>query len=301
MKFSAQSYRSSSGLRAYRRQFLPTGTVRAGAVFIHGLGEHSGRHQRHLELFAHHGIHCIAFDLPGHGLTGGPRGHIASLEIVQQLIDENAAILRTEIGKNRHLGLLGHSMGGLLSLDYLTRFPNEFDFSWISSPLIDPASKASWLKLQLVMMIERVHPKFTLHGGVNSRLCKRDEAELASTRTDELVHRQMTVRLGSILIQSSYSLQENAMNMHAELKLLMTHGGNDQICRPEPARALFDRLPCMLKDYTLFPDLLHEPFNDTGKEAVYERLESWVSKDLLPGFETPSIKSRSSSDLAHGT
>ena len=298
MKFDAEFYRSPLGLKVYRRRFRPEGAATAGAVFVHGLGEHSGRHDRHLQLFAQQGIQCVAIDLPGHGLSDGPRGHITSMEVVMNLIHENVENLRTEVGTDRQIGLLGHSMGGFFSLCYFTHFPNAIDFSWISSPLIDPASKVSWLKRSLATMIERLHPQFTLRSGVTSHLCKRDEAEIAATRADDLVHRQMTVRLGAILVNAARALQQSAHQMHPELKLLMTHGGEDLICPPAFSRAFFDRLPCQGKEYALFQGLLHEPFNDIGKEDFYERLESWII-DLGPSLGESSLYARNAQILGN--
>lgn len=270
-------YSSASGYQIYRRVWEPIGPLRGGAVFLHGLGDHSGRHDRQLRLFAERGIRCVAFDLPGHGHTPGPRGHVQSLPLLTDLITENLRFLRENSPSNVPIGLLGHSMGGFLALHHLVMHPEAAAFSWISSPLIDPARKASSSKRALAQVIDRVCPKFTLHSGVRRGECKRDPERIAETRRDPLVHRRMSVRLGLLLLQASRELHEHTRTMHPSLRLLLTHGGADRICPAPLSEALFQRLPLREKEYALFPGLLHEPFNDLGKEAVIERLSAWIS------------------------
>ena len=285
-------YQSRTGLRVCRRRFETCGPVRAGAVFVHGLGDHGGRHDRHLTMFAEHGVQCVAIDLPGHGLTEGLRGHVTSLQLVMDLIHENVDAFRERYGHEFQVGVCGHSMGGFLSLCYLTRNPTAADFSWVSSPLIDPASKATLPKRLLVRLVDRLRPEFAIESKVASYLCKRDAASVAATRADKLVHRRMTVRLGSILVDAARILHREAAAAHPDLLLLMTHGSDDAICCPHASRWYFNQLPCRTKRYVSFDGLLHEPFNDIGKEHFYEQLEAWIASNLQPTLGKMSLHAK---------
>ena len=46
---------------------------KAQVLIVHGLGEHSGRWGHVGEFFATRGFEAYAFDLRGHGASGGPR------------------------------------------------------------------------------------------------------------------------------------------------------------------------------------------------------------------------------------
>lgn len=63
-----------------------------------------------------------------------------------------------------------------------------------------------------------------------------------------------------------------------DLELLMTHGGEDRICPPKWSQAYFQSLPLENKRYCHFADLLHEPFNDIGRENVLLELERWLDE-----------------------
>jgi len=92
--------------------------ARESVLFIHGAGmDHTvwtllARH------FARHGRNVIAVDLPGHGRSGGdPARSIGEMaDWVAALLDE-LALERTAI--------VGHSMGGLVALDFAARYPDR--------------------------------------------------------------------------------------------------------------------------------------------------------------------------------
>jgi alpha-beta hydrolase superfamily lysophospholipase len=206
-----------------------------------------------------------------------------------EIIHENLEVHRRALGPEAPLGVLGHSMGGFIALNFLARYPEAAEFSWVSSPLIDPAAKASWLKRTMGLLVERIHPEYVLQSEVTSDQCKRDQAAIAATKADPLVHRQMTVRLGAELLSASRQLQVGVRSMRSDLKLLMTQGGEDTICPAVTSRRFFEQLPVTHKEYALFPELLHEPFNDIGKERFYIRLQSWLVDRLQKSWNAPPL------------
>ena len=52
---------------------------------VHGLGEHSGRYAHLATALTGAGYALLAFDLRGHGQSGGPRGHAPFYEVLLEL------------------------------------------------------------------------------------------------------------------------------------------------------------------------------------------------------------------------
>lgn len=284
MQERGETYKSNCGLTIYRRELLPDTDAEfptRGLVFLHGLGDHSGRHLRHLRYFADRGLHCVCLDLPGHGRTVGKRGYIDRMGTVTKLVDENVAYLRERLPEGAQIGIAGHSMGGFLSLHYLTEKPEVFDFAWISSPLIDPGHNVSRVTRIIGRLLFLVAPRFSLRSKVRSSQCKRDPAEIQASRADPLVHRYMTLSLGAMLLKCSPALSLRCQSLSPKLKLLITHGSEDAICPSRFSQLYFDQLTLPLKRYELFDGLLHEPFNDIGKEQVFATLENWLDEMVL--------------------
>ena len=65
-------------------------------LLVHGLAEHSGRYERTGGLLAEAGIGVTAFDLRGHGGSGGPRGDVEGWTDYLDDIAVRLAAVRTE-------------------------------------------------------------------------------------------------------------------------------------------------------------------------------------------------------------
>jgi alpha-beta hydrolase superfamily lysophospholipase len=103
---------------------------RASAVvqINHGLAEHAARYQRFARFLAARGYHVYVHDHRGHGATRAPDsipGAFASRDGASKVIADVAAI-HALIGE-RHPGLpvvtFGHSMGGLIALNFAETHP----------------------------------------------------------------------------------------------------------------------------------------------------------------------------------
>lgn len=80
-------------------------------VLVHGVTSDSATYWRLGPALAASGRHVVAVDLPGHGLTGGWRGHHRLAETAAEL----AAFIRAAGLAVPDLAVLGHSWGGMLA------------------------------------------------------------------------------------------------------------------------------------------------------------------------------------------
>ncbi|MEM0895283.1 MAG: alpha/beta fold hydrolase [Verrucomicrobiota bacterium] len=247
---------------------------------MHGLGDHGERHRRHLEVFSRNGVLCHAIDLPGHGRNEGQRGHFSGIHELMETIRKQVIDLREKLPAGTPMGLMGHSMGGFLTLHFLGRYPELINFSWVSSPLIDARRNVPFFARQAAHALSAFLPRLSFKSAVRTELCKRDPKMIDETKRDDWVHRRITARAASVLIRNAPKLRTSSRNIRKDLKLLMTHGGEDKICPSLLSWKLFESLSVEEKEYVLFRDSLHEPFNDIGREDVYRTLEQWLHESL---------------------
>jgi alpha-beta hydrolase superfamily lysophospholipase len=130
---------------------------RALIAIVHGLGEHSGRYAALAAEFVKGRFTCVALDLPGHGETSGPRGDIPSWEKVrEQVVPAMFTATRGLPDQPMELPvvLLGHSMGGILALDYALAHPKGLSALVLSAPALRTAMPP-WWKLAMANVARR--------------------------------------------------------------------------------------------------------------------------------------------------
>ncbi len=113
------------------RQWIPE-EIRGAVVLVHGMSEHIARYDIFAKYLAENGFLVSGMDLPSHGKSwkeGLPRGFFGTEDGWGKiLLDIRAlcAIVRRE-NPQVSVTLFGHSMGSLLSADYVSRYTNDFD------------------------------------------------------------------------------------------------------------------------------------------------------------------------------
>ncbi|RUM99812.1 alpha/beta hydrolase [Pseudaminobacter arsenicus] len=125
MAFHNQRLHTSPSGARLNLYVQPAATAPVGVLQInHGLAEHAARYARFAEFMAAHGFHTYAHDHRGHGhttATDAPLGRFAARDGSAKVIADVAAI--HQLIASEHPGLpvvlYGHSMGGIIALNYL--------------------------------------------------------------------------------------------------------------------------------------------------------------------------------------
>jgi alpha-beta hydrolase superfamily lysophospholipase len=278
MKLEEYSWTPAGGQGLHARAWLPDGSARGAVAFVHGLGEHGGRYAHVAAAAAARGMAFLAFDLPGHGMSGGVRGHAASFDMLTEL-----AFLHVEEARRRFPGvpvfLYGHSLGGAIVLKAaLTRAPRAAGII-ASSPGLGTPAPVPALKLTLGRLMDRAWPAFTMANGLDLTGLSRDPDVIRAVRADPLYHTKISARLGWGLVSSWdwFRRQEGAF----PLPLLVMQGTADRDVSPEATRAFALR---MRGDVTLklWDGFYHELHNEPEKEAVLAFALDWMESRRPP-------------------
>jgi lysophospholipase len=112
----------AAGFRIAVHYWLPPEPV-ATLVVVHGYYDHVGLYGRAVEFGLQHNYAVLAFDLPGHGLSSGPRVEIESFDQYAAVLD--ALLDRAEEQLPSPLYAMGQSTGGTILLIYLWRHASE--------------------------------------------------------------------------------------------------------------------------------------------------------------------------------
>ncbi|HEX5724607.1 MAG TPA: alpha/beta hydrolase [Longimicrobiaceae bacterium] len=256
----------------------PVAAPRAGLLVVHGLGEHAGRYAALARDLAPRGVAVHAFDLRGHGRSGGPRAHAPSFDALVHDLDRFRAEAAARLPAGLPLFLLGHSLGGLVALRWLQSEPAPaLRGAVLSAPLLGVKLRAPRWKVAAAGVLSRWLPALPLASGIDPDTLTHDAAYVRSYREDPLVHARVTPRLYTEFMAAiPRALAEPE---RVRLPVLVLVPGADAIVDAEAVRAFARRLA---GDVTVreYPGFYHESLNEVDRHRVVIDLLEWMEARL---------------------
>jgi len=271
------TFMSKDGLLLLGRAWMTTYPQPKGMLYlVHGLGEHSGRYDHIGKTLKKAGYHLVGFDLRGHGLSEGPRGHSPGfshlMDDIRIFLNESTKYLGNSLPKF----LYGHSFGGNLVINFGLRNHIEFKGAIVTSPALSTASPPPKTKVMLAKVFGNILPGISFKSGLKQDALSRDAAIVKAYQDDVYVHDTISARLGLDLLESGQAALENAQNWQAPL--LLMHGTADQITS-WTASQIFAEHAGDPVELHLWPNYYHELHNDFGSENVIQKMIGWLNQN----------------------
>lgn len=271
MRWVESHLRAAGGLRLFRRAWLPEEPARA-LLLVHGYAEHSGRYEAMGTWFGARGCVVHAYDHRGHGRSEGPRCHVDRFE---DFLDDLGLVLDAVQSEHPELPitLVGHSMGGLVSLAYLAERKPRISSAVTSGPALSLGA-VSPARVALARAVRRVFPRLAIGSGLDLDGLSRDPEVVRRYLADPLIVRTMTTSLGAELLAAAPRTAARAGDV--AVPLLMLHGEEDPLCAAEGSRAFHAGLRAPGSALRVYPGLRHEIFNEPEREKIWEDIASWL-------------------------
>lgn len=108
---------------------------KANLLIIHGFGEHSGRYMNLVDHLVPRGYTVWGFDHRGHGRSPGQRVHINSWQEFRGDVRSFVQMVR-EKEQRTPIFIFGHSLGGLIALEFALHYPEGLKGVIASSPAL---------------------------------------------------------------------------------------------------------------------------------------------------------------------
>jgi alpha-beta hydrolase superfamily lysophospholipase len=264
-------------LDMFVQTWQPEVDPKAVVCLVHGLGEHSGRYTHVAQAMNDAGYALVAMDLRGHGKSAGKRGCVPYYNILRADIDSFFNFC-----KKQYPGLpsfiYGHSMGGVLVLDYVMHNKPMIQGVIDSSGWLRLTTTPSALKVLLGRIIGRISADMTMFNGLDPNTISRDSAVVLAYRNDPLVHDRISARLGISIHDAGEQLLKNAA-LFPQIPLLIMHGLDDQITSPAASRQFAGSVT---GDVVFKPwkNLYHELHNEPEKQLVLDFAIKWMNAHL---------------------
>ena len=285
--------------------WVPT-NPKALVQIAHGMGEHARRYDWVARQLIAEGYAVYANDHRGHGETSGPvLGYMGADGWNRALADMYEL---GQLARGKHEGLklilLGHSMGSMLSQQYITRYGCSIDALVLSGSPGFRESKLAFIGLMMMkferwrhgpdgvselmqdVIFRKSNTAFDSPGATGYEWLSRDHEEVAIYIADEqcgfVLSPGALIEMyeGSAISQAKLSL----LKISKDLPIYIFSGSQDPV---HGGQADLDRLvdayrKCGLAQitYKLYPGGRHEMFNETNKDEVLSELVLWLEEQL---------------------
>ncbi|XP_007666505.1 monoglyceride lipase isoform X2 [Ornithorhynchus anatinus] len=298
---------NADGQYLFCRYWKPTCAPRALVFISHGAGEHSGRYEDLAQMLIGLDLLVFAHDHVGHGQSEGERMIVSDFHVFIRDVLQHVDFMQKD-----HPGLpiflLGHSMGGAISILTASERPGHFAGMVLISPLVvaspesattfkesglaaggirgmiksTSAVAAQWTPIAIWVLAAKVLnlvlPNLSL-GPIDSSVLSRNKTEVDSYNADSLVcHAGLKVCFG-IQLLNAVSRVERALPK-LTLPILLLQGSADRLCDSKGAYLLMEAAKSQdktLKVYEGAYHVLHKELPEVTS-SVFQEIKAWFSQ-----------------------
>jgi len=275
MKHISSSFNTADGLRLHTETWLPVDDPKAVIVISHGAAEHIGRYAHVAARFVEEGYAVYGYDHRGHGQSDGKRGYFETFAMPVDDFAQYLRLIQTTQNEKR-MFVYGHSMGALITLDYLLRD----DMLPLAGMMITGVPLAMDENLpnfviSAVRTLNQVAPDAPLVS-LDVTGMSRDPAVLASWTTDPYVNLTLLrVRTTLGILGTVRHIRANLADI--TLPMLIMHGEGDRIVDASGSVILHSGITSEDKMLRLYPELYHELVNEPEREMVLNDMVNWLN------------------------
>jgi acylglycerol lipase len=264
------------GGNGHWQAWLPDTDARAVVVIVHGLGEHIGRYDHVGHRLASAGFACYAADHIGHGRSDGRR---ANVERMDRVVDDLAEFVgfATAHTPGTPVFVLGHSLGGLIALQYATGESVELAGVVISGAAVQPGVGSPVLR-SVARLLSAVTPNLGVLT-LPPEYLSRDPEVVASYCADPLVHLgKIPARTGAEILAATQALPDRLARLR--IPVLILHGEQDRMTTPEGSRMVHQRVAAQDRTLRIYDGLYHEIFNEPEQDEVLDDVIGWLAERI---------------------
>jgi alpha-beta hydrolase superfamily lysophospholipase len=272
-------FKGFDGLDLYYQVWEPAGVTKAALILVHGIGEHSNRYPKLVNGVVTEGYAIYAPELRGHGRSAGQHGHINSWDEYRQALHifvQKVVEMTTNESSGSPIFILGHSLGGLIVLDYILHYPDYLRGVIASAPALEIDVPPILAFISRIMSI--LAPRVSLKTPLDTNAISRRQEVVEAYIKDPMVHGVASARFGTEYMATMAWVNAHAADIH--LPLLIIHGSADRIIPARSSKVFFEKVSSVNKQRIEYEGGYHESHNDLHADQAVKDIVDWLDSHL---------------------
>ncbi|GAB5493469.1 MAG: monoacylglycerol lipase [Phototrophicaceae bacterium] len=273
---TTDSFIASDGTKIHTVYWRPAGISERVVIIAHGKDEHSGRYEHVAKHLTDAGYHVYALDHRGHGQSGGDRSHVDDdTQFITDLKQYHTQIKDTH--PNATIFLLGHSMGSVISLQFILTYPDAVDAIIVTGTATDVSTGVSSLLRTAGNFVHNIYPQAPIQPPGGDEVLTRAPEMLEKAGSDPLFYKGWTKSsLAKYILDTGEMIQERASEI--TMPILIMHGEDDALTPISGSHFMYEHVSSSDKTLKTWANMLHEILNEVEREAVLKTITDWLAK-----------------------
>ena len=258
--------------------------VKALIFFCHGYAEYlSASYDEVAEILVKEGFLIFGHDHVGHGRSSGQRVQVSSIQDYVQPVLAHVKKVQRDYNADLPLFILGHSMGGLISINVLLAEQELFQGVVLMGPLVmmNP-DLATPFKKFLANIFSRILPSFAI-GELIPEDITRDKSVVERVNDDPLNwHGGFRALHSNVLLQSTDALADGTALKKITTPALVIQGQLDKLVYPPGAQFFHDNVGSTDKKLVIHEQGFHNLYVELEdvKSLALKDTRDWLLQHL---------------------
>ncbi|KAM9475262.1 monoglyceride lipase [Clarias gariepinus] len=271
---------NADGQHLFCRYWEPEGPAKALVFVVHGAGEHCSLYDDVAHILTQHSLYVFAHDHVGHGQSEGERMNIKNFQIYIRDCLQHVDLIRARY-PNLPIFILGHSMGGAISILTACERPQDFTGVVLIGPMIQMSQEtATPFKVFVAKVLNHMAPNLCI-GSIDPKFVSRDPKQVQKYESDELVyHGGIRVSFAMQMMAASNRIETELPNIAWPFFIL--HGSDDKLCDIRGSHLMHDQAKSTDKKIKVYDGAYHALHHDLPEtaELVLQDVITWITERL---------------------
>jgi alpha-beta hydrolase superfamily lysophospholipase len=264
---------TTNNLQLYTQNYL-IDNAKGSVMITHGLGEYADRYAHVAHALNDAGLNVYTFDLRGHGHSEGERAFANSMHEYR----EDAEAVFATIPQDLPIFVLGHSMGGLITLLFLMHQKRKVKGVVFSGAAFEPGEDITSFVIFITKILAKFFPRLQTTK-LNPTSISRDPQTVAAYAADPLIyHGGIKTGLGLAFLKAFDEVKPRFGEF--DYPVLIMHGEADKLTNIKGSKELYAKAASQDKTLKIWEGAYHEIFNETNRQEVIEMTTNWIKERL---------------------